>query len=168
VSDLELDAMGAINGALDRLEPPAQQRVLQWAVAKFEVALALAPARAKAGGAPGEGETAEFTEVGDLMHAAQPTAGPENALVVGYWLQQIQGHDTWTGGEINSTLKNLGLPLANVTKTLDSLRKRKPALVMQVGKAGRSRQARKDYKLTTAGLAAVTQMIANAGQGDPA
>jgi hypothetical protein len=168
VSDLELDAMGAINGALDALEPPAQQRVLQWAAAKFDVALA--PARAKTGGAPApeEGEPAEFTEVGDLMHAAQPVAGPENALVVGYWFQQIQANDTWTGGQINSTLKNLGLPLANVTKTLDSLRKRKPALVMQVGKTGRSRQARKDYKLTTAGVAAVNQMIANTGQGDPA
>jgi hypothetical protein len=168
VSDLELDAMGAVNGALSALEPPAQQRVLQWAAAKFEVALT--PERARTAGAPAleEGEHAEFAEVGDLMHAAQPAAGPENALVVGYWLQQIQDHETWTGGDINSTLKNLGLPLANVTKTLDSLRKRKPALVMQVGKAGRSRQARKDYKLTTAGVAAVKQMISNVGQGDPA
>ncbi len=167
MGDIELDAMAAVNGALDGLDGLARARVLHWAAAKFEVTLA--PSRGNTGRIPAaeDGKVPEFAEVGDLMHAAQPSAGPENALVVGYWFQEVQGQDSWTGSEINSTLKNMGFPLANVTKTLDSLRGRKPALVMQVGKSGRSRQARKNYKLTTAGVSQVTQMIGKASQVEP-
>ena len=106
----------------------------------------------------------EFGGVGDLVHATQAGAGPEHALVVGYWFQVIQGRDSWTGADINSTLKNLRVGLANVTKTLDRLKAKKPALVMQVGKSGRSRQARKSYKLTTAGIQEVRQMLASGSE----
>jgi hypothetical protein len=43
---------------------------------------------------------------------------------------------------------------------LGALQGRKPALVRQVAKSGRTRQARKKYKLTTAGISAVRAMIA--------
>jgi DNA-binding PadR family transcriptional regulator len=44
------------------------------------------------------------------------------------------------------------------------LMKRKPSLVMQTAKAGRSAQARKTYKLTAAGVREVKAMIAGASE----
>lgn len=102
------------------------------------------------------------------MHAAQPATGPQRALVVAYWFQELQGREGWAGADINSALKNMGSGLANVTNTLDSLKARKPALVMQVGKSGRTQQARKTYKLTSAGIRAVSEMLAHADHGEVA
>jgi hypothetical protein len=53
----------------------------------------------------------------------------------------------------------LGHGLINITAALDDLREAKPALVLQVGKSGKSRQARKTYKLTIAGIKSVEEMI---------
>lgn len=171
MADSELDAMATVYGALDPLDGPARERVLRWAAAKFEVAGGLAfPDFRPRHTVDEEGGTdpAEFREIGDLIHAAQPDTGPTRALVAAYWFQEVQAQDGWTGADINSALKNMGTGLANVTKTLDSLRAKKPALVMQVGKSGRSRQARKTYKLTTAGLRDVKQMIASGSQAEAA
>lgn len=170
MADVELDAMATVHGALEPLESPARERVLRWAAGKFEVDLFASGTAA--GGSPlgsrDDGGVEAFQDVGDLMHAAQPSNGPERALVVAYWFQEVQGQDGWAGADINSSLKNMGSGLANVTNTLDSLKARKPALVMQVGKSGRSRQARKTYKLTVAGVRAVRAMIANADHGEAA
>jgi hypothetical protein len=165
MSDPELDAMATVFAALEPLDDPARGRVLKWAAAKFEIS-----SSAQAGGAAlaadldVDGGSHQFDDMADLVHAAQPSNGPERALVVGYWFQELQGNDGWTGGDINSSLKNMGSGLANVTKTLDSLKARKPALVMQTSKSGRSRQARKTYKLTVAGVQAVKAMLVSASQ----
>lgn len=161
--DHELEAMRSVQEALSDLDNVARGRVLAWTASKFEIE----PPADKVVDRP-SGDTVhdredhrgrEYTNIDDLVDGAQPTDGPERALVVGYWLQEIEGRDGWGGGDVNSALKNLGHPLANVTKTLTSLRERRPALVMQVAKSGRSAQARKTYKLTAAGLREVRQML---------
>src|SRR5947208_3510242 len=147
--DSELEAMQAVYAALVDLDGLARARVLSWAESKFEIE---PPNKAKrdVGRNTGEREDDDrlgrrYVDIGDLMDAAQPSDGPERALVVAYWFQEVEGRDGWGGGDVNNALKNLGHPLANVTKTLTSLRGRKPSLVMQVGKSGRSAQARKTY-----------------------
>jgi hypothetical protein len=164
MADPELDAMAALSEALGPLEGTARERVLRWAADKFEVPSALPRQRAAEIDEGSDGEL-EFKDVGDLVHAAQPVGGPQHALVVAYWFQEVQGQDGWSGADINTTLRNMGQGLANVTTTLDSLKAKKPQLVMQVGKAGRSRQARKTYKLTTAGVREVRQMLAKGADG---
>jgi hypothetical protein len=167
MDDPELDAMGAMLNALDPLEPGARERVLNWAAAKWEVQLGPATRGRRSTQLEADDETdgREFSDVADLVHAAQPSNGPQRALVVGYWFQELQGRDGWSGADINSTLKNMGSGLSNVTKTLESLKAKRPALVMQVGKMGRSRQARKTYKLTSAGVNEVRRMLASASAG---
>jgi hypothetical protein len=167
MDDPELDAMSSVNRALDVLEPPARERVLNWAAAKWDVPLG-SPKGATRDTAPNieHGDGRGFADVADLVHAAQPSNGPQRALVVAYWFQEMQGREGWSGADINSTLKNMGMGLANVTDTLNSLKAKKPALVMQVGKAGRSHQARKTYKLTSAGIRQVSEMLASAGQSE--
>src|SRR4051812_37667072 len=117
MADTELDAMAAVLGALDPLDPAARERVLRWAGDKFEMALGAPSApsgRTSSGGEVVNAANNDFREVGDLVHAAQPSNGPENALVVAYWFQEVQGRDGWTGADINSTLTNMGSRLANV------------------------------------------------------
>jgi hypothetical protein len=164
MADAELDAMASVLAALEPLAPPARERVLRWAATRMEISPAAAGQ--KIGLADGL-ENEDFREVGDLISAAEPTNGPERALVVGYWFQVIDGQDGWTGADVNATLKNMGSGLPNVTRTLDLLKARKPALVMQVGKSGRSRQARKTYKLTTAGIQSVRAMLSKVGADEP-
>lgn len=161
--DSELEAMQAVYSALSDLDDAARGRVLAWTASKFEIEAPIAKAKAAGGGTDGAAEAddvpRQYATVSDLFDAAQPSDGPERALVVAYWYQEMEGREGWGGGDVNTTLKNLGHPLANVTKTLTSLRGRKPSLVMQVGKSGRSAQARKTYKLTAAGLREVRQML---------
>lgn len=166
MDDPELDAMSSVHRALDALEPAARERVLNWAGAKWDVPLdsPKSPARATAPDVEQGGDGRSFADIADLVHAAQPSNGPQRALVVAYWFQELQGREGWSGGDINSALKNMGSGLANVTNTLGSLKAKKPALVMQVGKSGRSRQSRKTYKLTSAGIREVSQMLAGAGE----
>jgi hypothetical protein len=158
--DRELEAMQSLSAALSELDPDARRRVLSWASDRFDVALRASSVRRAAPDDEMEEGRENFKDVGDLVHAAQPTTGPEHALVVAYWFQEIEGRDGWGGGDLNDALRNMGAGLANVTKTLDLLKARKPALVMQIGKSGRSRQARKTYKLTTAGVREVRAMLA--------
>jgi len=157
MTDPELAAMDTVVGALEGLDEDGRSRVLRYASDRFGVEAW----RGSASTPKAEGPAASsFSEVGELMHAARPNAGPERALVAGYWLQELGGRTSgWGGAEVNDLLKNMGHPLANVTKTLDSLRQRNPQLVMQIGKSGRSRQARKTYKLTSAGVGAVREML---------
>jgi hypothetical protein len=164
--DDELDAMKTIYAALEPLDPPARGRVLSWVSARYEIDASAANAM------PGGGGTAEpadqpepvYASVGDLIDAAQPNGGPQYALAVAYWLQEIAGRDGWGAQELNSILKNLGHGLTNVTKTLESLKKRKPALVMQLSKSGRTVQARKTYKLTAAGVREARNMLSRSSE----
>jgi hypothetical protein len=162
----ELEAMGAINDAMAGLEEETQARVMRWAVDKFVGQGGAAAAHTGPMIQDGnENGDQEFAEIGDLMHATGASTGPTRALVAGYWFQVVEGRQGWGGADVNGELKNLGHALANVTKTLDSLMKRKPALVIQTAK-GRSRSARKTYKLTTEGVRVVRNMLANSGGGE--
>lgn len=157
--DAELSAMNSILSALQPLDSPAQVRVLRWAWERF---------------GPEEQPLAEqiqdrhhtqngperFDDVADVVHATGASTGPERAIAVAFWLQELGQRPSFTAQEVNSALKNLGHPLANVTKTLDSLRTQRPSLVMQVSKSGRSQQARKTYRLTTAGINRAKTMLA--------
>ena len=169
--DPEISAMMAINEALKDLSPDSVLRVIRWAADRFKVQ-ASKPLGEPLSPPGGSSEvlsppTPQFSDVGDLFDAAGPKTGAENALVVAYWLQRINGRDEWTGFEINSELKHLGHGLDNITDALDSLISRKPALAMQRHKSGTTRQARKKYKLTRQGLVEVENMIAQCKQVQP-
>lgn len=85
---------------------------------------------------------------------------PLKPLVVGYWFQVLQGEQDLDGFQINKELKHLGHGVSNITTALSSLIDRKPQLVIQTRKSGNSKQARKRYRLTDAGIKAVERMLA--------
>jgi len=82
-------------------------------------------------------------------------------LTVAFWLQECLHHDEWEGFAINSELKHLGHGLKNVTDALKALIDQRPQLVVQLRKSGKTKQARKRYKLTAEGVRKVRHMVSS-------
>lgn len=163
--DLEISAMSTIAGALTGLDEDARRRVLDWAAKRFDINLTFERSRKKSSGADAQdGESTEqqqedFAVFADLFDAANPKSEAERALVGGYWFQVVEGSQDFQGQPVNNSLKDVGRGVSNITVALGNLQERKPALVRQVSKSGRSKQARKKYKLTSAGISTVEAML---------
>ena len=103
----------------------------------------------------------DFSAFGELEAAASPATNAEKALVAAYWLQKCQGQDTFTSHAAQKVLDHVGGRIANITDAIDDLKDQKPQLVIQLRKSGRSRQARKTYRITAPGISRVREMIGN-------
>lgn len=163
MSDPELEAMQKIHEAFEQLkEEDARTRVLRWAPGRYGGAartqegtkISLAPDVSTDG--------IEFPDFARLLEKTNPSTESECALVAGYWYQVCQSNPDFDSQTINAELKQYGKPVSNITRAFDALISQDPRLVMQVRKAGTSRQARKRYKLTTQGVGRVKQMMAGA------
>jgi hypothetical protein len=171
--DLELEAIRAIASALGKLQDEqARVRVLGYANARFggpdqeprgiQRSLQVA---GQAGNGQSRADMAEpsFPAFVDLFDKASPATNVDRALVAGYWLQLCSKQASWTGQQANDLLKDLGHGLDNITNATNTAQRHKPALIRQISKTGKSQQARKTYKLTTAGVARVREMLGLSG-----
>ena len=159
----EVDAMRQVSAALEALAPDQQGRVLRWAAERF--ALPLPPTgdgrQVIRQERPVESDGREQSEdPGEFYAKAAPESEPERALVIAYWVQEVRGEGEFEAQTVNTQLKHLGHGVSNITRALDDLKARKPQLVIQVQKSGKSKQARKRYKVTSAGKTQVTRMLA--------
>lgn len=100
-----------------------------------------------------------FATFPDLYHAASPETESDKALVAGYWVQICQHKDGFDSFTANSALKDMGYTVSNITRALDSLMASDPKYVQQIKKSGQSRQARKVFKVTQAGIKRVAEML---------
>ena len=167
--DREFTAMQTVFGALEPLDGDSRQRVVEYIVARLGIAAVRgAPSGSpagdeKKGGQPEQEEGSpperRFATLAELHDATDPQSDKDRVLVTAYWLQVCEGTDSFLGYSVNKALKDLGHGVSNVTGAVDALKRPKPALVLQLKKAGKSRQARKTHKLTDAGVAAVKAMI---------
>jgi hypothetical protein len=162
--DAELKAMQQVVDALHDLNEETQGRVLEWAARRFNLQVT---DRVRSQDVSGGRDNTEFEDFADLLDATNPRTEDERALVGGYWFL-LRGNQSFAGGQVNDALKDTGQGVGNITRSLDRLQGRTPALVRQVSKSGRSKQARKTYKLTTAGIGAVQRMIHREGADDEA
>lgn len=152
----ELKAMNEVYSAIKDLEDDAKQRVLNWALGKFSFKKRGLPT------AMGDGQPFDITSfesVADIFAKASPQSEADKALVVAAYLQKKNAISELVGREINNELKNLGHAVSNITNAISSLISRKPALMFQIRKEGKTPQAQKKYKVTTEGFAAVQKMI---------
>lgn len=156
--DKELDAMNSIREALDALEEPdVRLRVLQWAVSRYRTVAKGAAAASLTAPPLGEEDVHDFPALFDL---ADPQTAEEKALIAGYWFQVKEGYNDLDAQTLNTALKDLGHGIGNITVALGGLENRKPSLVRQTKKSGKSKQARKKYRVTTAGKSAAERMLA--------
>jgi len=166
--DPEVDAIQTVTRALEGLDEETRIRVIEWAANRYKVQIT-SGGSSQRGPSRGAGERAEpttYERFVDLLDDTSPTSEPERALVGGYWYQELGGNESFTGQQVNSLLKDTGNGVSNITRAIDTLQARRPALVRQVSKSGKSRQARKTYRLTTAGIQVIGHMISGEGQDE--
>ncbi len=172
---VEVKAMASVAESLAGLDADAVGRVLRWAVDRFGVTTSVKTTNVTGGGGVRVGGSAtvemqhtnngnggtvpKFESFADLYGAANPESEADKALVAGYWFQFVEGKPEFGAQELNTALKNLGHPIANITTAFDNLKARRPAPVLQLKKAGTSKQARKTYKLTHTGRLQVDAMV---------
>jgi len=164
--DLEILALTKVRQALDPLDVDAQRRVIEWASKRFSVPLPTSPEEDTDGkGAGPQGRAVEtLPTLGELFAAAAPKTDPERALVGAYWHQVRKGNEAFESQPVNTELKNLGYGVGNITDAIDSLKVRKPALVVQLQKRGTSKQGRKSFKITEAGINFVKKMVSEGSE----
>ena len=176
-ADAEVQAMAALVEALVPLDDDARDRVLGWAAARFATSPSLKSIISIKGENAGSvndqngedqkvqsGKSTDFGSLVELFDAASPSTEAEKALVGAYWIQIVDGENgDFESQPVNDALKNLGHGIGNITREFDRLIGAKPALVLQVQKQGSTKQARKRYKLTTAGIRKVTSMAKDQG-----
>jgi len=168
--DAELNAMAKIAEVIEPLDQDARGRVIRWVAERFGMAVLGTRRTPSTSADEDESVTgaprADFDSVSDLFDAAGPSTDAEKALVVAYWLQVGNDQPEWTSQRVNSELKHLGHGVGNITRAFGLLINRKPNLVQQVRKEGKSAQARKKYKVTLEGKRYVQRMIGGAVEDD--
>lgn len=161
--DPEIAAMSSVTDALKDLDVEARKRVLGWASKRFAVSVSTSGVDEPENGS-GNDETndaTEYEEFHELFEAAAPESGLDRLLAVAYWFQVIKGQASLDGYSLNNELKHMGHASSNVTRDMNSLMGRSPALAIKIRKEGSTKQARNQYKLTRAGIQAVEEMLAS-------
>jgi hypothetical protein len=159
----ELKAMNEVYSAIKDLEDDAKQRVLNWALGKFSLKKRVLPKGLEDGQSL---DIISFESVADIFAKASPQSEADKVLVVASYLQKKNAVEELVGREINKELKNLGHPMSNITNAISSLINRKPTLMIQTRKEGKTPQAQKKYKVTIEGFTAVQRMIGSTDGGE--
>lgn len=167
--DSEIEAMSKVAEALRNVDESIQQRVIRWAAERYGVVFSVTRKQRPEDTSSSreeietdEGEpSGPLATIADLFVAAKPGTGPEKVLVATYWLQVLQKNAGVTSFAVNQELKDLGHAVSSINKVFDALMEQKPQLAVQLKKGGTSKQARKTYKLTHAGIEKVKTMLKN-------
>lgn len=166
----ELDAIQVVCEALEPLSGEARTRILHYIASLLAIdgTLGTPPLKndsvnEELEATPGQVDntqwSSQFSTFAELHDKAGPVTNADSALVAAYWVQHFEGNENFGSQGINKELKHLGTGVKNITSALDQLRNSKPALILQVRKGGKSRQARKTFRLTEAGIKRVREMI---------
>jgi hypothetical protein len=168
----EIAAMQKIVEVFKGLDHPAQKRILRWANDMFGATSSGADGTAHEedqvaeegiGNAEMTEGKASFPDLPSLFTKSSPKSGSDKVLVAGYWFQVCEGKQDLGSQELNTALKHLGHGVSNVTACMSTLMTKKPQLVMQTKKSGKTQQARKRYRLTQEGIKKVEEMTSNGG-----
>ena len=163
--DPELQAMTSIAALLTNLDEESRARVLNWAADKFGVSISGNNVNLSIDGDGSEGNDKErpqgknYVDFVDLFDDVTPNSNFEKALTGAYWIQAMQGEPSWRSLQVNNLLKDTGNGIDHIVDALGSAQRKNPALVRQMAKSGKSRQARKTFKLTSAGIKFIASKI---------
>ena len=169
--DNEFEAIQTVYQALAPLDEEGRIRVLKYIASRLGIDARASdnPTMVEDDGLDeeDEGEDSEetgreapaFSDFAELYAKADPKSNAERALVAGYWLQECLQAGSFTGAAANKELNHLGYKVGNITQSIDQMRSRKPELILQLRKSGRSQQARKLYKVSREGVKRVEEMV---------
>ena len=103
--------------------------------------------------------SSEYPTFAELYAAVQPKKKLESVLLSAYWIQAESDDKRFMSQAVNTQLKHLGIRISNITSAINRLKDRDPSWILQVNKSGKSKQARKIYMVTDAGMKRVREMI---------
>ncbi len=154
--------MSIASAAIEKIDDnEARMRVVEWLAKRFgatpQFSVATDTTATEANNE--QGETVAFALFSDLYDSANPSTNMARALVGGYWIQVQGRQQTWDSFNVNKLLKDVGYGIDSISHRLTDAQSQKPALVRQTSKSGKSRQARKKYRLTRAGIKYVQDML---------
>ena len=98
-------------------------------------------------------------DLASLLARWTPTTMSDKALLGAYYLSRARGEETVTSQSINTELKRNGLAISNITRAIEANMRPDRPLMMQDGKKGSTKQARKQYRVTPAGVEAVERKL---------
>lgn len=170
MDDPEVKAIAVVTKALSDLTDDQRRNVLAYMNVRYGTPVAPAAGPTPTWGPTNGDHSAaalKFDSIGDFFDAADPQTEAERVLVAGYWQQVVEGAQDFESFPVNQQLKNLGHPVSNITRALDSMMGQSPRFVIQTSKTGTSKQARKKYKITREGIKRVQAMLGNtSGEND--
>ena len=159
----ELDTMRKVAQLLEPLDPTARSRIVGWVIGALNIQGVPRPdgglTASKSTGTVDTASDSTFSTFAEVFHAAAPKSEKEKALVAAYWIQRTSGVENFASQQVNTELKHIGYGVGNITDALSQLINERPSLVIQLKKEGSSKQARKIYKVTDAGVRRVSELI---------
>ncbi len=174
--DPEIKAMSDVLQALEGLEESTRTRVLKWAISKYQLEDIMlvegSPQKTKLKKGLDESSTggnmrnsvdatsiSDFSDLGEFYSQVDPNTDSEKVLTIGVHYQMNMGYEDLNSADLNKELKHLGYRVSNVTVSISLLMKKKPALMIQTRKEGNSKQSRKKYRVTQAGIKYIEQLL---------
>jgi hypothetical protein len=154
-NDNEINVMHQTLTLLNTLDDIAQKRVLNWLSARLSISVT--PSNGVKTSTESE-EQDKAEDISDYMACKNPSNDQERVLLVATFLQEKNNKQNLTAFEINTELKHLGHSVNNITSAISGLINSKPQLMIQLRKEGKSKQAKKKYKVTREGILRASQM----------
>jgi hypothetical protein len=173
--DPEIDALSSVYDTLTGLNQAQIKRIIDWVTSKFGLSEEKPPVKVS------EHQVApppvEPTEPGPKM--AQPTPQPEQTAITGFmkfdtvedlffssnvrtvaskillvaaYLYEKHNLNEFSSFDINSRLKKVGYGVQNITNSINTLMDKEPPLLLQTGKMGDTKQAKRKFQVTEEGL----------------
>lgn len=164
----ELKVMSELAALFATLEEDETHRVLRWANEKYRYAGAQSSSSSvmKVSAPEITSLPGDYSDLPALMDAAKPTNGLERILVAAYFEQVLRNEPDFDSQSLNTQLKHLGYPSANIARDMVRLVARSPKFVIQTRKEGTSQQARKKFRLTVEGVRTVETMLRKGATGE--
>jgi hypothetical protein len=178
--DPEIQAMSDCYLALQNLDNDSRGRVIGWLASKFNINQTLGNLSVKGAqkdeglpfhdqgqdrttppGSTSETNITDFENVADIFAKANPKTDADKVLVVATFLQLKNSLQDFASFDVQKELKHLGHGVTNITTSMGILEGKKPKLIIQTRKEGKSRQAKKKYKVTQEGIKTVKEFLNN-------
>ena len=164
--DLELKAMQITYSAIKGLDDDAKKRLIDWLIGKFSLGVKKEIAQ---NFVSNDLRTENYNDIHEILSRSvqiaeifgqlEPKTDSEKVLIVAAFLQENQGLAELTSRQINDELKHLGHGVSNITTSIGMLINKRPNMMIQTRKEGKSQQAQKKYKVTAEGFKMVMEMF---------
>jgi hypothetical protein len=107
-----------------------------------------------------------YRSIETLFLSSNVKTVPSKILLAAAYLQEKLNFEEISSFDINSRLKKMGYGVPNISSSLNSLLNKKPPLMVQIRKAGDSKQAKRKFKVTEEGLQLARTYLRGRGKGE--